>query len=684
MKNKVQSYIMTEVITAVVLIFTFISGVWAMPAGYPNGMYIGGAEMVPGGETAQYSCVLTYATGEEYEVVDEGSAYWMVESGPASIDANTGILTANAVTVDSAVQLYVEYYTDSGDYYNATKQIMVTSAPPPQIIITGPETVGEGLTQSYIAMLVIEGEADLNISSDAGWESTGVEGCSVSNGQFTAGMVLVDTLCTITASYDGTTGSKDVTVLDNPVTVIAIRIEGPDQLPENSTTNYTCFAQYSDEGFADSNITDSAEWQVEDIGVASIQQGVLSIGEFSASRTLRITAVYGGYSVERVINLFNVLPERIEIHGPDFVDEGTSSAYECIAIFEGGIQREVTLSALWSCDPSEHSIVDGIYTPVLVAYDSNCIIRVEFDGLVDTKNILIKNVPLNSLAPQSFEGGVDDWVLVYTNGYTWSSGAGPTPTDGTGPSQASDQSDYLFTEASGNMGKTAIIESPEFSLEELAIPVLAFDYHMYGVGMGHLYVDIYNGEWVNSVWSSSDRGVIHYSGDDDWTTAKIDLSGYKAQSLIKIRFRGIVGDNFLSDMAIDNVRVIDFSSVEPILFEEWVIKSRLSGLDAVPDAAPEGDNFPNLLKYATGLSGGFHGLRDYMNITNGSEFIFYRGRSASDVEIVPRWTYDLNGYWTDIDYTVIGVDGDRDVIKANMQHGDRGFLKLEARSEKTE
>lgn len=135
----------------------------------------------------------------------------------------------------------------------------------------------------------------------------------------------------------------------------------------------------------------------------------------------------------------------------------------------------------------------------------------------------------------------------------WSRETGGTSSSSTGPSQAHDGSYYLYTEASGNSNSTFSIETHAVDLSGIQQPYLQFYYHMYGSNMGTLHVDVYNGSsWVQNVWTIS--GNQHNSGSAPWTVANVDITQYKSNST-KIRFRGITGGGYTSDMAIDYIRL---------------------------------------------------------------------------------------------------------------------------------
>ena len=82
---------------------------------------------------------------------------------------------------------------------------------------------------------------------------------------------------------------------------------------------------------------------------------------------------------------------------------------------------------------------------------------------------------------------------------------------------------------------------------------LSFFYNMYGSSMGTLSVDVSTDSgttWIEEWTLSGNQGT-------QWYETYVDLSAYTSN--ISVRFQGITGTGFRSDMAIDLVRFIDFS-----------------------------------------------------------------------------------------------------------------------------
>ncbi|MHC4123532.1 MAG: C10 family peptidase [Planctomycetota bacterium] len=208
---------------------------------------------------------------------------------------------------------------------------------------------------------------------------------------------------------------------------------------------------------------------------------------------------------------------------------------------------------------------------------------------------------------ESFEDGFGDWDNAEEDDIDWTQYSGPTPSSGsgTGPLSAYDGTYYLYTESTyeNYPDKKAILAGPCFNLNSLSNPELWFSYHMYGGTMGTLAVEVSNdnGASWTEVWSlSGNQG-------DSWFEAVVDLSTYSG-SKIRVRFVGVTGSGFTSDMAIDYVSVVDrcmpgdfypdcvvnFDDLI-ILCEQWLQAPGVPSADIAPGG---GDGFVDFLDFA--------------------------------------------------------------------------------------
>lgn len=142
----------------------------------------------------------------------------------------------------------------------------------------------------------------------------------------------------------------------------------------------------------------------------------------------------------------------------------------------------------------------------------------------------------------------------------WRTNNGPTPsrqaTGMTGPrmdfNPGTAAGKYLYLEGDNCYGKEAHLVSPCISLVGQANPELKFAYHMFGSTTGELHVDIFaNGGWTNDVMPP----VVANQGDK-WSTKRISLPGFSGR-IINVRFRGLTGASFESDIALDDISLIN-------------------------------------------------------------------------------------------------------------------------------
>lgn len=161
---------------------------------------------------------------------------------------------------------------------------------------------------------------------------------------------------------------------------------------------------------------------------------------------------------------------------------------------------------------------------------------------------------------EDFESGIGQWTQDASDSFDWTRQTGGTPSSSTGPSAADNGSYYIFTEASSNTNNTGNIESPCFDLTGTSNPRFTFFYHMFGSSMGSLNVDLSTDSGVTyptSLWTNN--SAVQGSSNSSWIPISIDLSAYIGQT-IKFRIQGITGNGNRSDMAIDNISVIDKSN----------------------------------------------------------------------------------------------------------------------------
>jgi hypothetical protein len=143
----------------------------------------------------------------------------------------------------------------------------------------------------------------------------------------------------------------------------------------------------------------------------------------------------------------------------------------------------------------------------------------------------------------------------------WRINSGGTSSSGTGPTAASQGLQYIYVETSGSLvGQSAEI-SLCVDLANWTSPMMYWDYHMYGGGMGTLDVDVSTdggSTWTNEWSLSGDQG-------NSWKYAILDLTSYSG--VVDVRFNLTINAappgyfTFQSDAALDDIGFSEFAPI---------------------------------------------------------------------------------------------------------------------------
>ena len=146
------------------------------------------------------------------------------------------------------------------------------------------------------------------------------------------------------------------------------------------------------------------------------------------------------------------------------------------------------------------------------------------------------------------------WSAEGPSAYSWVAvGTAVTGSGSTGPGVSN--GNYFITEASrGATGDVTDLISPTIDLTALTTPAISFDYHMYGADMGMLEIVVRSGGVDTTVFTLSGQQQI--DEDDLFTTVVIPIAAFASQN-IQVIFRSTRGSSFTSDMAVDNLLVLE-------------------------------------------------------------------------------------------------------------------------------
>lgn len=161
----------------------------------------------------------------------------------------------------------------------------------------------------------------------------------------------------------------------------------------------------------------------------------------------------------------------------------------------------------------------------------------------------------------SLEGGWNNEANDDLDDIDWRTVQGITPSSGTGPlgdhTKPDGSGNFVYLEASGDCyEREAHMVSPCLDLSGMTYPVLDFWYNMFGNDMGSLHIDVMTAsEWILDVMPP-----ITGNQGQAWKKAVLDLSSYTSGK-VAVRFRGITGPGNLSDIAIDDIALVDATAL---------------------------------------------------------------------------------------------------------------------------
>jgi hypothetical protein len=155
---------------------------------------------------------------------------------------------------------------------------------------------------------------------------------------------------------------------------------------------------------------------------------------------------------------------------------------------------------------------------------------------------------------ERFESDLGDWIQSPNDNFDWTRHSGGTPSSETGSNAAHEGFFYIYTEASSNFNAETYLDA-SFDFSSLSFPYLTFYYHMYGINMGSLHVDVWDGTWNQNVFVLT--GQQQTDASSSWENVFIDLTNFAGTDSVVVRLRGITGQSFQSDICIDKIEVFE-------------------------------------------------------------------------------------------------------------------------------
>jgi|GEM_PF-4100549 len=222
-------------------------------------------------------------------------------------------------------------------------------------------------------------------------------------------------------------GISFATYYHNRITLSSIEIVGPNEVDENTNTQYNALAHYSDD--SSSGITAGASWSENSTYAAISESGSLTTLDVPSDQLIQITAIYEEGGITRtdthdvIIKNISVIPPTITIHPQSqTIDYNTS-----VQLFVTATGTE-PLSYQWYqgirgdiSNPIAGATFDTYQTPNLIQI-TNYWVRVT--NIVDSRDsntaVIIVNIPVLDVSPSNWSapaaGGTSPTINVTNSG----------------------------------------------------------------------------------------------------------------------------------------------------------------------------------------------------------------------------------------------------------------------------
>ncbi len=243
--------------------------------------------------------------------------------------------------------------TDNGgltDTDTVSINIPASSVNLTSLSISGSSSVDENTTSNYVATATFSDNSTQTVTGSTSWSENSSYASISSSGVLSTSAVPSNQAVTISASYTyggvTETDQMTVTIVDVPPTLSSLSIDGSSSVNEDTTSNYTATATFSDN--STQAVTGSASWSENSVYSSINSSGVLTTSEVTNDEAVTITAGFTSGAVTRtaqqVVTIVDVPEENLPPVAPV-----VSSPYD--GQMECGLMPTITTEAF--SDPND-------------------------------------------------------------------------------------------------------------------------------------------------------------------------------------------------------------------------------------------------------------------------------------------------------------------------------------------
>lgn len=258
-----------------------------------------GPNQVTEGLSGQYSLQLTTSAGNTPVT---GSITIQTPIAGASINGSNLLSVANNSLVADVNLTLQATYSYLGQVYTASKVVTLRNSVPVSLSASGlPANMNEGVSNQITVVATYSNGQTANVTSSCSYSSSNGAALTVSAGGLAAAqLVTADTPVTVNITYveNATVLTAALNTTVKNIIPTSLAINGPNQVTEQTTANYTAVATFSDGTTQD--VTSSTTFTMANAAMGSfslVTRGLFTAADVLANTTGNINAVYTGSGV---------------------------------------------------------------------------------------------------------------------------------------------------------------------------------------------------------------------------------------------------------------------------------------------------------------------------------------------------------------------------------------------------
>ena len=354
---------------------------------------------IPAGLLQQFFATGTFSDGTTKDMTSEVT--WnSTDAGVATVSNATGSNGLATTLVQGTATITATFGDISGSTLLTvtTATIMAIEVDPPDL------SIPRGSIQQFTAAGILSDDTVIDLTPEVTWSSSATGVATVSNEMGFEGIAttIAPGTATITAAYQGLTGSATLTV--TPATLVSIAISPvTSSIALGTFQQYNAIGTYSDNSTLD--ISDSVTWSSTSLSIAVISNaggGTNGLATSTGVGSTTIKATSGSIvSNSATLTVTSATLQSITVTPTNTtIARKSTQQFTATGIFSDGSVQVLTTAATWSSSATTVAVVSnasnskGLATGVGIG---SATITARFGGITGSTNLTVINATLQAI-----------------------------------------------------------------------------------------------------------------------------------------------------------------------------------------------------------------------------------------------------------------------------------------------